>query len=534
MRRSLLASIGAAAVFILAACSPDQSASREPLAPTTPSLAQSQLCSGQLASNISKQQKDLFENNADPNAYPDLQDQFAAIKSACPNVTNTQLFAYLDATVLYGAPTTDATFAQNLVNHWASLVLYVKNETESWDKSVVMGDEVWNGVPDGAAGTLTPGGDPLETYDHRARLSFDATTVPSTPHFFTFQPSTLCQGTTSLKIAGNCYNVKDYPHETSYLTATGDPAGTITLCLRHQNSATTAIVHQRSASFTEVLPVATDNLSCSDTHTSLGAWLERQGTLGGVVAKAYNFLAPRPLYADDAGESGSIGLFSLVGGAFDVVLQDDFSELVSPPDVGDSLIVEATSPGYIKINQAGIGSLTGPVVELSQAQGNCANCPTFRLLASRVNSATNDDDGTYEVEWQALQAKPNIKEAPFFVLDGTGKNAKVIAKLSLVTESNQNFIKYNDKIVRDANNQPIFWTQNQHLNFKITIRLIDLDDATVNFRTALAIGGTAYGTEEPFVQGATTFRAIGFVLTGIDAGIIASDNWKVTRLSDNP
>ena len=151
MRRSALAVISITAVLAVAACAPD-STERGPLVPTGPSLAMSDQCAGGLASDIAKQQKALFSGAA----LTDLQNQLAVIKSLCPNAVP-QLMNYLQAVVNYGAATTDANYAQGLVNHWSALVLYVKNETKTWPSAVLMGDSVVGGVPDGGAKLLGAG-----------------------------------------------------------------------------------------------------------------------------------------------------------------------------------------------------------------------------------------------------------------------------------------------------------------------------------------------------------------------------------------
>jgi hypothetical protein len=532
MRRTAAAFVGFAALLVFAACT--DRTPQQPLAPTQPSFASSPQCSGNFASQIAKDQKDLF---SDP-ALQDLEDRFDVIKSLCPSTSINdaaflEMMSYLDAMISYRT-------AQNmtgLAGHLHSITLYVTG-TGLVRPNSVFGS---NGGAD-VLTTTTTSGDELITFDKGAQLVLAANTNPAGPIIFTFEPkpTSACDGTTSLRVVGpgnaelrgvgsNCYEVKDFPHATSYT-----PPATLTLCMK-ENFGETGIVHQKSGFGGEVLPEVFSTYSCAPYHMSQNSWLRPEaGAIRQVLARAYDYLRPRPLFADDAGETGSIGDFSLVGGILNVIFEDDFQELLNPPDVGDNWIVQATSPGYIRINETGLGDLPGPIVELSQAQGNCENCPVFRLLGTRVNAGDAETIGTYQISWSSLQNKPNVKEAPFVVLNGTGNGSKEIARLSYVTESSQNYLRYNGAIVRDALNNPVTWTQNQHQNFMITVRLTDLDPATPNFTTSLAINGITYVTDAPFKQNTNKFTAIGYVLDGIDAGIIGADNFLVIRLPDIP
>jgi len=166
---------------------------------------------------------------------------------------------------------------------------------------------------------------------------------------------------------------------------------------------------------------------------------------------------------------------------------------------------------------------------LSQAQGNCAQCPVFKLLGTRVNPSPTDTIGSYEVTWQSLQNKPSVKEAPFVVLSHTGAE---IARLSYVTESSQNRLRYNGAIVMSGGN-PVTWTTNVHQDFKITVNLLTTNGQN-SYRTSLAINNTTVVSNVPFVNSAKTMATIGYVLSGIDAGIIGADNFLVRRLADPP
>jgi len=510
MRRSALTVFAVTAVLAIAACAPD-SADRGPLVPTEPSLALSDQCAGGLASDIAKQQKALF---SDPD-LTDLQTQFAAIKSACPTVPTTQLLTYVESMIGYSGAPTNAARAQGLVNLLGSVTLYVTGT------AVVRPPVVFQNT--GGAAVLTPG-EFMTTNDQRARLDIATGTTPGGPHLFTFEPrpTSECDGTTSLRISGNCYQLHDYPDE----TATYTPSATLTLCL-HSSAGPTGIGHQKAGFGGEVLPEVPPFFGCAHTVAAIDSWLGREaGPLGRALAKTYDYLAPRPLMADDAGESGSIGSFSLVGGILNEVFLDDFTDLASPPDIGDTWTINATSPGYIQL-QNGIADLSGSVVVLSQAQGNCANCPVFSLLGTRVNSAQTETVGSYKVTWQSVQTKPNVKEAPFVVLNDAGAE---IARLSYVTESSVNKLLFT---AGGVTTNVGAWVQNVHQDFEITVNLTTLNPATSN-RVSLTINGIPVATNPNVIPNATTLKQIGYVLTGIDAGIIGADNFRVVRQSDVP
>jgi hypothetical protein len=518
MRRSALTAFAVTAVLAVAACAPD-SAERGPLVPTEPSLATSPQCAGGLASDIAKQQKALFTGDA----LTALQNQMAVIKSLCPNAVP-QLMTYLQTVVTYGAPTTDTSKAQNLVNHWSTLVLYVKNETKTWPFAVLMGNGALGGVVDGGAKVLGANGS-MTTFDGRAALQLPSTIPTGGPFLFTFEPvaNSLCDNGTSLRVSGRCYDVSDYPDGGTYST----PA-VISLCVHqpYENVVAAAgIGHAKHGFGTEVLPEVASSLSCAhDSETALNSWLGSAGPLGRAVAHAVDYLRPRALFADDAGESGSIGSFSLVGGILNEVFLDDFTDLASPPDIGDAWTINATSPGYIQL-QNGAGDLSGSVVVLSQAQGNCSNCPVFSLLGTRVNAAETETVGSYEVTWQSVQTKPNVKEAPFVVLNDAGAE---IARLSYVTESSVNKLLFT---AGGVTTNVGTWVQNVHQDFKITVNLTTLNTATSQ---TVSISGTGVTSVTRSAPNATTLRQIGYVLTGIDAGIIGADNFRVIRLSDVP
>jgi hypothetical protein len=507
-RRSLAAGIGIAAVLFLAACSPDQTSQHQPLAPQEPSFAMSDQCAGSLGSTIAKQIKDNFTSAQ----ATDLTNRYQVIKSLCPNAVS-QMMSYIDAFIGYHG-TLNQPRAEFLASHLANITNYVTGSPVVRPFGVFMAT--------GGADVLSPG-ESMITFNSGGRLTLDSSTLPAGPHLFTWEmrPASDCDGFTSLRLNGQgngtgCYQVSDYPHETSY-----SPRVTITMCL--EPAADRALVHNSAFLSGEVLPpVSAPIFDCSIFHASNDSWLRQNGgPLGRVLASAYDYLAPRPLIANDAGTVGSMGDFSLVGGALQTVFQDGFTDIINPPEIGDAWTVQASTPGYIQV-------VNGEVV-LSQAQGNCANCPVFQLLGTRVNGTPTETVGSYDVVWTSRQTKPNIKEAPFVVLNGNGEE---IARLSYVSVSNQNRLIFT---VQQAGTDSVYdvgaWLQNVNQTFKITVNttVLGTNDNTVSFEGAgLA---TISNTPAPF---ATSLKQIGYVLTGIDAGILVSDNWSVFRKNDVP
>jgi hypothetical protein len=129
-----------------------------------------------------------------------------------------------------------------------------------------------------------------------------------------------------------------------------------------------------------------------------------------------------------------------------------------------------------------------------------------------------------------------VKDAPFKVL---AFNGDTLARLSYSTESSANLLRYNGAIVT-RNGQPVNWVRDVHQDFKITVNLFTLNGQD-NFTTSLAIlfpGDTVYTTvvgPVPFMNtSARTVSKLGYILTGIDAGIVAADKFRMARLEDIP
>jgi hypothetical protein len=569
MRRSFAASLGTAAMIFIAACSTDQVSDR-PLTPTDPLFAPgggggNPLCSGNLASDIAKEQKLLYLDAA---VLDVMEDQFTLIKNACPIIESDP--ADLSVLLEYFRLMVENRTADTggIAAHLFSVSRYATGT------GLVRAGSVFTDL--GAADVLTvteSSGDAIVSFDKGAQLAFkpntvaitQAGTVPFGQRFFTFQPLSAeeCGDVTGLRLGsrGNgasCYDIQDYPDAIEYI----DPA-TLTLCMHKPTGENVGIVHQKTGYGDEVLPVENVSYPCGDFHTSSSSsWLEQKGPLGRVLARAYDFFAPKTLIADDVGESGSIGSFSKVGAVLTDIFEDNFDDATSfnpnpaadYPDLGDdgaTWVYSAQSPGYIRIEDS-FGGLTGGVLVLSQGQGACNNCPVFKLLGeirtvdepNTVGETDFETNGSFEVIWTSVQTKPSVKEAPFVLLNGTNGTdaAREIVRLSYVSQSNQNRLLL--KIPGTGNSVTTInagtWVQNVSQTFKITINLDVLNNAQ-DKTVSLSIRNPATNEFEPVAGAqnisavrATSFKHIGYVLTGIDAGIIGSDDWRVTRLPDIP
>ena len=547
MRRSAFAVLGIASILVFAACT-DRPNDRAPLLPTGPSLAKGgSQCAGGLASDIAKDHDDLF--TAEQMAVLDpLWDDIKAECVAGNTAPSATLLTYLEQVAQYRG---DDARAQLLVNHWGQVTLYATGSAISRSYRVLTSGVIvpaGEGVRGGGADVLDgAASSPLydlqmTTFDGQAGVKISDGQAPLGPHLVTMDPdSTACPATALNAASNDCYNVQFYPPVTTAFV----PKIDVGMCL-HGAGATTAVLHAEAGFGTEVLPDGDPfpwaGGTCHQTHTMIDTWLGREaGPLGRALARAIDYLRPQPLIAADAGESGETDASSPFGTGLLEIIKDDFQELGPAPDIGDLWTITAQHPGFVRINEAGVGDMPGPVVELSQGQGACTNCPLFQLLATRENGTTAEAVGIYEVTWTSLQAGSNLKEAPFVILNAGNSNNE-IARLSYTRVNSQNqpliFTVYgNGNSVQTFNVGQ--WAQNAKQDFKVTVRLNTLDPATSR-TVSLSIDGVPFDFDpSPTAQAfnvaaprATQLKQIGYVLTKIDAGTIVSDNWRVIRLAD--
>ena len=525
MRRSVTPGIGIAAILVFAACSPD-SPVREPLAPTTPLLAAGSQCSGSLASEIAKQQKLIFTGNE----LTQIEAKFKIIKNQCPNADVT-LMQYLQQTIDFST----ASKAGQIVSLWSSVIMFHDGVEDFLRDASVLGST-------GGAKVIAPG-QSMTTFDGLAGVKLDPNTRVNGEtsitglHLFTFTPVTdlLECPSTSLDLTGRCYLLEVYPHDAAWT-----PKVTVGLCPMFHGQGTHAVGHEDNGFGTELLPSGDPfPVHCAQIASAMDSWLGRKaGPLGRMVARAYDYLRPRPLFAIDAGESGLLGEFSLIGGVLPIVFDDNFDNendgpfVSGTPTIGDNWEVVVEHPGTVEIMngyESLLASVYGKVLVVSQALGNCADCPTVSVLGTRVSNDTLETIGSYQITWSSLQAKPSVKEAPFVVRSHNGVE---IARLAYVSVGPAKEFRYNGTQV-SLNGTPVNWVEDVHQDFRLTVNLDTKSGTDWTTSLEIKINGVytlvASGTMPP----GSSLRKFGYYLDGIDAGIIATDLFHARRLADN-
>ena len=525
MRRPVHAGVLIAAGFVLAACSPD-SAVRQPLAPTEPSLASVNQCAGGLASDIAKKQKALFTGS------PGLTLMEAAlkiVKASCPNA-NAKMHEYLQLIVTYGAPTNNTTRAGDLIGLMSMMIEFHDGFVGFTRPAAVLGNT-------GGAADVGSGGN-METFDGKAGVKVATGTTAggyAGPWLFTFEPITNLTDCppTDLRQTGRCYHVETYPDPAEGIFFS--PKVTVGLCPTGPGQGPTGVSHPKTGFGTELLPPGSAWPDDCMYHTAaIDGWLGREaGPLGRLLARTYDYLRPQPLHAVDAGESGLLGEFSVIGGVLPVEFDDNFdNENIgtfadgTSPTIGEPWDVMAEHPGYVEV-QNSLGNLTGKVIVVSQALGNCSTCPAVSLVGT-VRNSTTQLLGGFEITWSAVQSKPSVKEAPFIVRTTSGAE---IARLSYVSSGpGANILRYNGNNVGS-------WVKNEPQHFKIIVNLntsaaignpftttLQMKDAAGVYQT---LAGPAIFTPQE------ALGSFGYILSGIDAGVVGADNFIVRRRADS-
>jgi hypothetical protein len=438
------------------------------------------------------------------------------------------MMEYLQLVITHGAPTTNLTFAGDLVGLMSMVIEYHDAFAGFSRPPSVLGNT-------GGAAVVGPGGS-METFDGKAgvKVAIGTTTGGYVgPWLFTFEPTTECPEL-DLRQTGRCYHVETYPDPANNVFFV--PKVTVGVCPTGPGQGPTGVSHPKADFGTELLPPGAPWPSdCMYHSTAMNSWLGREaGPLGRLAARAYDFLRPQPLHAVDAGESGLLGEFSLVGGVLPIEFDENFEDN-NPgafpngtlPTVGEPWAVVVDHPGYINV-QNGFGNLTSNVIVLSQALGNCAACPDVILLAA-LNGSTAGTLGSFHVTWSSVQGKPSVKEAPFVVRSTTGAE---IARLSYISEASSRVLKFNGATVGN-------WTKDVAQHFRITINLQTSAEIGNPFKTFLEIKDASgnyqlvRGPVDFVTPGETTLGVVGYFLSGIDAGIIGADNIVVRRRPDS-
>ncbi len=471
-------------------------------------------------------------------ALSSLSAQFSTIKGLCPGAF-TEMLTYLQGTIdaFHNGQIVAGTTAQQVVDHWKSVTLYVTNSTLVRPAGVLL--------PSGAARVVpAPAGWPVEILsgDNRAGMLVRQLVSPTGSHLFTINvlsPSCL---TTNLRQFPSCYDFDVYPAASNF-----NPPLIVGLCkpdehasglpvdffahLGHQttrnNHTITEVLAQPDINWSFILPGGCTDQAVASNNFGLG-----NGVFGRVVGSVARALAPRPLFAAHGGLGGMdefSGGFSPIGAINVQTFAADFSNDVvgqppGSPTLGSGTWIQTVqSPGTILVQSAigdPVGGLNDKPVVLNQGGGACTNCGSLELTGRLFSaSAVAADIGTYTVSWYSLQEKPSVKEAPLLLRDSNGRE---IARLSYETVSSVPKLFYNGQ------DTGCLWTQHFAQHFTITV---DLDHT----KTTLAIDGCLpnNATNVNFVRlNASNLDSIGWVEMGIDAGIIGWDNITIFRNAD--
>ncbi|HEY8164817.1 MAG TPA: hypothetical protein VIF83_04610, partial [Gemmatimonadaceae bacterium] len=253
-----------------------------------------------------------------------------------------------------------------------------------------------------------------------------------------------------------------------------------------------------------------------------GGWSGIKTRLAYLVHEA---LVPEPAYASHTGIGGTGGGISPFAGVdrkifFGTFSADQVNQFPGDPERGiwTSFI---RPPGSILV-QNGLGDLTGKVVVLSQAGGNCdKKCGGLELTANvTASNGLTASTGVYDILFDAVNDAPTVKSAPIVLQSTTGKE---LARITFVSKSNQNQILFNN----DATPVGI-WVQHVHQTFHL---IVDFTASPAN--VTLEINGVEVVTDRAFFSSqATNIGSLAAKFTGIDSGIFGWDNLSIERRPD--
>lgn len=506
-------------MLVVAACS-DRSTSPPTAVSSPPRFAITASCDGQLASQISKEQRALFSGAP----LSDAQARFKIIRSGCPATTE-QMLGYIQfsidqfrlGSVLQPA---SGTREQAIVSHWNSLFVYVGLPAPNAPPAVLSAD--------GGAGVITQAGGSRDLTvvpgpsGPGAGLHVPDNAAPGS-HLYTIRLITSTCLTTALGQTGACYFYSVYPEVTTF-----NPKFTAVICQEGDLDEHLALGHTLGNGASEVLPRpsgAQFPLLCAEP-TADASFGRRGGMLGRALAAAISFVTPRRAYAAHGGLGGLGDRMSPFGGVeltfFRATFTSDtIGQPPGSPETGSWTTVVVEPPGSITV-QASLGDLNRKPVVLNQAGGNCTQCGGLQLTGTATTPSEVDvNSGIYIVRWTSLQNKPSAKEAPFVIRSAAGLE---IARLSYRTVSSQHILAYNGATL------PVSWLQSVAQSFEV---VIDLGAKTTSLRID---GAPVAGFQSvPFVNAAAADVAtIGAEFSGIDAGIVGWDDIAITKVAPAP
>jgi hypothetical protein len=265
------------------------------------------------------------------------------------------------------------------------------------------------------------------------------------------------------------------------------------------------------------------------------SWLHRAGeTLA-------TLFAPRVAWAGHGGLSGLPGFAeqtSVFGPVDPFVFQATFTgdAVGGPPTVPDlgrgSWTIDTTqSPGSVLV-RSGIGDIAGNVAVIDQAGGAAGSKAGAALLANLAyfqesvgETGVRATTGRYRLRWTSLVATPRAFGAPFHAF---GPDRAVLARVSFENGrgAGSGPIHFNGSPVAGSDGQPLRWTQNRKQRFEL---LVDLDAGRAELRAAPFVDESAALASGTFAP-ATPLVQAGWLLGGIDAQIIGTDDWEIVQL----
>ena len=469
------------------------------------------------------------------------QDVFAPVVTNCSTPSGRSLMLdYIQWTIDNRGNRKIATNDANdgiLITHWKTVFGYVG----------FTGSDSPDNVPDsvfrtGGAKVIDNGvTDSLNTIN--AALTF-YNQVPDGDigdHLFVIYPIPAnCLTGSNLQQYGPCYHFAAFPHAAQ----TFNPKAKLGICEVHAPSDSIQF-HISNPALGHLDPIAkiTNQLTsgrypgyCLDDEASIpqGSW---NNGIGAAVTRlawmAKRAVTPQSAYAGHGGLGGLGGGFSPVG-AVDLEVfratftNDTVGNKPGTPETGTWEIVTLTPPGSILV-QNSLGQQSSKLVVLNQSGGNCTkNCGGLYLRGNFESAGTQATTGTYDAEFDALQAQSNMKEATFALRDNADAN---IATVTFAVRNNTNLILYNDK---KGSPQKLLgnWVQGVPVHFRIRVTLGLTTGDTQSTEVWVDRAATSTFANVPFLANASNFARIVADFRGIDSGTMGWDNIIVTRLSD--
>lgn len=524
MRSSYVATLGVASLFALGCVDSSSNAPTDPGLEVRASHSTSGVCVAAQSRTAQAQLKNILSGNN----LKAAQALWATVEGACSTTAhdnaNSALMTYVSyLRSLYPAgfiaPKSGATKESNFLGHLNTIFLYVGYDAPN--------------IPGGATGPLQAGilaviqgagGQREFQREHLGafELPEQASGGDQRAHLFVMYPlSGDCLSVDNLAEIGACVQLSAFPA----FSAPFNPAIKVGVCAEGTQSG-----HVLAHETTGGTEIAGEFAYPTDCHASLpnsvaSAGTPLQNVMNRLASMGRRTFGIRTAFATDKGLGGIGSTLSAWGGINAQIFLANFdvppNALNAPPvDVGNNdFDYDAKSPGSVLV-QSGLGDLTGPLVVLTQAGGNCTDCGGLFLKAKFFSaSGSAADDGTYDVNWTSVQASPSVKGAPFVVRSSDGLE---IARLNYSTVSSQNYLTYNSTTLPVS----LAWVRNVGQSFTITV---DLDANT----TTLKIGGVDILTNQPFVNpGAQNLASFSAEFSGIDSGVMGVDAINVQRRSD--